>query len=247
MTSDADEPTHGREYPPLRGVARSRTLRTPWTIRPPGVDPGAQLRAAAGVGPAGYPPPSYAPAGYAPPGYATAGLPTAGPAAGVATHRRIPAPARTGYDPYAPGAAPGTNGKAIAALVCSLVGPVLCCGLTSLVGLILGILAMRETKRTGQEGHGMALAGTIIGAIGSSSVVVSGVGLVVALVLASAPLQLRRLSSSAARTAPRPGHARGPALARDHQRHLAARLVDHLVAEHHRAPARRRRADVCHA
>ena len=59
---------------------------------------------------------------------------------------------------------PGTNGKAIAALVTSLAG-LLFCGLPSVVGLILGVVAMRETKRTGQEGYGLALAGTIIGAL----------------------------------------------------------------------------------
>jgi len=59
---------------------------------------------------------------------------------------------------------PGTNGKAVAALACSL-GGLLFCGLPSVVGLILGIVAMRETKRTGQEGYGLALAGTIIGGL----------------------------------------------------------------------------------
>ena len=35
----------------------------------------------------------------------------------------------------------------------------------AIVGLVLGVMAMRETKRTGQAGHGMALAGTIIGGL----------------------------------------------------------------------------------
>ena len=39
------------------------------------------------------------------------------------------------------------------------------CGLPSIVGLILGVIAMRETKRTGQEGYGLALAGVIVGAL----------------------------------------------------------------------------------
>ena len=62
------------------------------------------------------------------------------------------------YDPYRATKPPGTNGKAIAALVTSLAGLVFC-GLPSIVGLILGIIAMRETKRTGQDGHGLALGG----------------------------------------------------------------------------------------
>lgn len=69
-----------------------------------------------------------------------------------------------GYDPYRPATPPGTNGKATAALVTSLVG-LLCCGLPSIVGLILGIVAMRETRSTGQDGYGLALAGVVIGAL----------------------------------------------------------------------------------
>jgi hypothetical protein len=69
-----------------------------------------------------------------------------------------------GYDPYPPIKPPGTNGKAIASLVTSLLG-LLCGGLPSIVGLILGIIAMRETKRTGQDGFALALIGTIIGGL----------------------------------------------------------------------------------
>lgn len=69
-----------------------------------------------------------------------------------------------GYDPYRPMKPPGTNGTAIAALVTSLVG-LMCCGLPSIAGLILGIISMRETKRTGQDGYAIALIGTIIGGL----------------------------------------------------------------------------------
>ena len=68
------------------------------------------------------------------------------------------------YDPYRQGKPPGTNGKAIAALVTALVGLVFC-GLPSIGGLILGIIGMRECKRTGQDGYGIALAGAIIGGL----------------------------------------------------------------------------------
>ena len=68
------------------------------------------------------------------------------------------------YDPYRPGKPLGTNGKAIAALVTALAGFVFC-GLPSIAGLILGIIAMRECRRTGQDGYGLALAGTIIGGL----------------------------------------------------------------------------------
>jgi hypothetical protein len=68
------------------------------------------------------------------------------------------------FDPYRPLKPPGTNGKAIAALVCSLSGLVFC-GLPSIAGIILGIIAMRETKRTGQDGFGLAVAGLAIGTV----------------------------------------------------------------------------------
>ncbi|OBK75480.1 DUF4190 domain-containing protein [Mycobacterium sp. 1274761.0] len=68
------------------------------------------------------------------------------------------------YDPYRPGKPLGTNGKAIGALVASLAG-LMFCGLPSIAGLILGIIAMRECRRTGQDGYGLALAGTIVGAV----------------------------------------------------------------------------------
>lgn len=67
------------------------------------------------------------------------------------------------YSPY-PTRPPGTNGKAIASLVTSLAG-LLFCGIPSIVGLILGIMAMRETRRTGQDGYGVGLAGSIIGGL----------------------------------------------------------------------------------
>jgi hypothetical protein len=73
-------------------------------------------------------------------------------------------PGYQGYDPYQPVKPPGTNGKAIAALVLSLAG-LLCCGLPSIVGLIFGVIAMRETKRTGQDGYAIALVGAIIGGL----------------------------------------------------------------------------------
>jgi hypothetical protein len=69
------------------------------------------------------------------------------------------------YDPYRPMKPPGTNGMAIAALAVSLGSLVLCCGIPSIVAVILGVLAMSQTRRTGQEGFGLALAGTIIGAV----------------------------------------------------------------------------------
>jgi hypothetical protein len=114
------------------------------SARQPDPNPPVDYPADAGLPPPIYPPPYPGQPGY--PGYPAA--------AGY----------YPGYDPYRPIKPPGTNGKAIAALVTSLVG-LLCCGLPSLVGLILGVVAMRETKRTGQDGYAIALTGAIIGGL----------------------------------------------------------------------------------
>ena len=55
----------------------------------------------------------------------------------------------------------GTNGKAIASLVFSILGA----GIFSIIGLILGYRAKREIDESGgaQGGRGLALAGIIIG------------------------------------------------------------------------------------
>ncbi len=102
-------------------------------------------------------PDPYAPVDY-PTGYAPLPPPVY-PQAAVGGY-----PTYNPYDPYRQGKPPGTNGKAIAALVTALAG-LMFCGLPSIAGLILGIIGMRECKRTGQDGYGIALAGTIIGGL----------------------------------------------------------------------------------
>lgn len=79
-------------------------------------------------------------------------------------------PGYPGYDPYLPPKPLGTNGKAVGALVAALVGLVFC-GVPSVAGLVLGVIAMRETRRTGQDGYGLALAGTIIGGLVTAGLV----------------------------------------------------------------------------
>ncbi|BBZ37218.1 DUF4190 domain-containing protein [Mycobacterium conspicuum] len=87
---------------------------------------------------------------------------------------------------------------AIASLVCSLVGWL--CGVGFILGLIFGIVALGQIKRTGQGGRGMAIAGIVIASVwivlciavgifaaisGSLSHADSGV---LAVVISSAPL-----------------------------------------------------------
>jgi hypothetical protein len=55
-----------------------------------------------------------------------------------------------------------TNGLAIASLVVSLAG-LFTCGLTSIVGAILGHVARKQIRERGDGGDGLALAGIITG------------------------------------------------------------------------------------
>ena len=73
------------------------------------------------------PPPVYPPPYQPPPAYPYAG--------------GYPGYAGDPYDPYRPMKPPGTNGKAVAALVCSVAG-LMFCGLPSIAGFILGIIAL---------------------------------------------------------------------------------------------------------
>ncbi|OBH00731.1 hypothetical protein A5696_15325 [Mycobacterium sp. E2699] len=94
--------------------------------------------------PPSYPPPP--PGGY--------GYPPPPPAGGY------------GYPPpgYPPPPMVGTNGFAVASLVCSLFGWV-CMFIGAFLGIIFGFVALSQIKRTGQKGRGMAIAGIVIGAI----------------------------------------------------------------------------------
>jgi len=67
------------------------------------------------------------------------------------------APEPTPYAAPAPGTAYGrpTNTLAIIALIAAFVVP--------LAGIIMGHISLGQIKRTGEAGHGLALAGTILG------------------------------------------------------------------------------------
>ncbi|WNV76623.1 DUF4190 domain-containing protein [Geodermatophilus sp. DSM 44513] len=69
-----------------------------------------------------------------------------------------------------------TNTFAILALVMAFV--------VSPVGLVLGILARRQIRQTGEQGDGLALAGIIVGGIGTALVVLAFLVFALALVAA---------------------------------------------------------------
>lgn len=82
--------------------------------------------------------------------------------------------------PYSPAQFPGygpppqtsTNGMAIASLVVSLVGLFICGGLLCPLGAIFGHVAKGQISRTGEAGDGLALAGLIIGWVGTALVLI---------------------------------------------------------------------------
>lgn len=152
MTYPPEQPSQGVEYPPLQGSAPQADPYAPVDY-PTSYPPLPPVYPPPPVG--AYPPP---PVGAYPPPSA-AGYPS-----GYPGYPGYPGYFADPYDPYRPGKPPGTNGKAIAALLTALIGLIFC-GVPSIVGLVLGIIAMRETKHTGQDGYGLALAGTIVGAV----------------------------------------------------------------------------------
>ncbi len=69
------------------------------------------------------------------------------------------------YQPYGvPPVTQGTSGLAIASLVCSLVGFLLC-GVPAILGIIFGGVALSQTKNNARPGQGLALAGVIVGVV----------------------------------------------------------------------------------
>jgi Domain of unknown function (DUF4190) len=74
-------------------------------------------------------------------------------------------PAPYGSAPYGPyGYTPGppTSGLAIAALVCGILGLVTL-GVASIAAVVCGHLAWRETSTGERAGHGMTIAGLVLG------------------------------------------------------------------------------------
>ena len=85
-------------------------------------------------------------------------------------------PPYQGYPGYRQQA--GTNGFAIAALICGIVFNVL--------GIIFGFVALNQIKRTGEQGRGMAIAGIWVGA---ASLVLTVVWVIVVLSLLHGAMQ----------------------------------------------------------
>ena len=81
---------------------------------------------------------------------------------------------RTAYYPPVP--ARPASGLAIASLVCGVLELFL--GLTAIPAVILGHMARAEIRRTGKRGNGMAVAGLVLGYVGTAIFVLAIVALV---------------------------------------------------------------------
>ncbi len=72
-------------------------------------------------------------------------------------------PAYPGY--YAGPMPQSTNGMAIASLVCSISGFVIFPVIGAVLGVIFGHIALKQIKVSQEQGHGMAVAGLVMGYI----------------------------------------------------------------------------------
>jgi threonine/homoserine/homoserine lactone efflux protein len=72
-----------------------------------------------------------------------------------------------------------TNRLAVAALVCALAQPA-CWFLSGIPAIVLGHMARRQVRRTGRGGARMALAGLILGYIGTAAVPLVSIALFIA-------------------------------------------------------------------
>lgn len=142
----------GQATPPAPGYQGYQTSQTSAGFPPP--PPTGPYGQPSG----GFPPPSYAPP--SPPGYGGYPPPPPGyaPPAQYGPEYGTPYPGDFGY---AAGAQGGTNTLAIISLVSSIVG--LLCGIGSIIGIVCGAVALNQIKRTREGGHGLAIAGIVIG------------------------------------------------------------------------------------
>lgn len=115
-------------------------------------------------------------------------------------------PAQQPPPPYAPYAQPypqygypypparPTNGMAIAAMVCGIVGA---CSPVGILGLIFGTIAKRQILERGEAGEGMATAGIVLGWIGvAATVLIVGYYIFLFAILGTALGELENIDQS---------------------------------------------------
>ena len=142
-------PLGGYEVPPIEHSPAygSETYPAPnyGEYPPPGAFPPPAPPLPPGPPGQNFPPaPGYPPAGYPPPEYGA------------------PYPGGYYYQPgYPPPPPDRTNRLAIGSIIASVFG--LLCGIGSIVGIVLGALALNQIKRSREGGYGLAIAGIVIG------------------------------------------------------------------------------------
>ena len=188
LSSAASSPPPGPSAVPGSSVPAGSqpTISAPLPAGPGGYAPGAGGYV---PGAGGYPPPA-GPGGYpaaaVPGGYQSPAAVGTYPPGGFPSGGKAPPPNPYPAPPPSPGGAPGgypappvpgywpapqasgfvpvttTNGLAIASLV---LGVLWLFWLGSLVGLILGVVALKQIKSRNQRGRGIAIAGVVLGSL----------------------------------------------------------------------------------
>jgi hypothetical protein len=80
---------------------------------------------------------------------------------------------------------PKTNSMAVASLVCGC-GQVMFWPLITIPAIVLGHVARRQIRQTGEQGSGMALAGLIMGYIGAGVLALGVIAIVLIVIVATA-------------------------------------------------------------
>ena len=103
---------------------------------------------------------------------------------------RMPGQAPPPYPGASPGyqyAQPGTNGMAVAAMICGIAQFFGFWLLGTIPAVVLGHIARRQIRQTGEQGAGMALAGLILGYVGLGLSVIAVILIAVLVVAAGHP------------------------------------------------------------
>ncbi len=153
----AYDPNAYQSPPPYQSAPDQSGFPPPLPPSYPPPPPYADAGGFGASGAPGYPPPP-PPYGAPPPGFG-APPPGYGPPPGFGPPPSYPV---SGYGAYGP-PTQKTNGMAIGSLVASVVG--VCCGIGSIVGIILGFVAMNQIKQSGENGNGLAIAGIAVGVL----------------------------------------------------------------------------------
>jgi len=97
---------------------------------------------------------------------------------------RIPVSPPQVYQPMPSGLQRPTNGLAVASLACG-VGQIFVWFFGAIAAIILGHMARRQIRQTGEAGDGMALAGMVLGYVGLALSVIGTIAFVALVVFAT--------------------------------------------------------------